>query len=335
MNKPISQQIDEMLAKVDFEAIWPGFLPSDYILFIDGKAYLHGEEIPWDGRFMANTALDYNGRQVATWNVVYEDEDDTKLDAESNVSGIVHEMFHVFQNNNGETRHANEFALFMYPHDLDNYQLKQAENFYLAKAFAENSQLDLEQFVTIRKARSRIISADAMLQEMLSETKEGMAEYAGLMALNQLSRRKFVEAADRHLGRLRDPEILMKPRLVSYSVGCMMCLAMASIGIDFFHALDDPRPLFELIPQSVNAIQEQFDKQREELAERFDALRLSRTEYVERECEITGFDPMAMVRVGDEILCESNVMLDDEAVQGPLLLEMQAGSLNAVKAYSR
>jgi len=221
----ITQQLKETLTKVDFNAIWQDFAPCEYM-----PQPVACAESPAD------------------------------IDLERSAAAAVGEMFRNFQQYNGETRFVSDIALAAYPHDLDNYQLKQAENFYLAKAFAENSRLDLEQFATIRKARRRIIGEDAQQLEMLAETAAGMAEYAALMALNQLSRHKFVEDADKHMANLRNPEILMNLPLTALSSGCMMCLAMKSIGIDFHHALNDTRVLFEFVPHNVNIIEEHFLK---------------------------------------------------------------------------
>ena len=212
-------QLTETLAKIDFDAIWHGFSPSDYTPQLTACT-----ENP------ANT------------------------DWERTAAAAVGEMFRNFQRDSSETRYVSESALVAYPRDLDNYQLKQAENFYLSRAFAENSVLDLEQFATIRKTRRRIIGEDTLHLENLAETAVGMAEYASLLALNQLSRPKFVEDADRHMANLRDPAILMNPPLVTLSVGCMLCLAMKSIGIDFHHDLSDTRTLFDFVPHGINIV---------------------------------------------------------------------------------
>ena len=221
----ITQQLNETLSKIDFGAIWQSFSHSEY-----------------------------TPQLVAC----SENPDDTDLERSASVA--VGQMFRAFQLHNGETRFVSDAALASYPHDLDNYQLKHAENFYLTKAFAENSMLALEQFATIRKIRHRIIGESTLQLEMLAETAVGMAEYAALMALNQLSRSKFVEDADNHMIKLRDPQILMNPPLIALSTGCMVCLAMKSIGIDFHHAFNDTRSLFEFVPHNVNIVEEQFLK---------------------------------------------------------------------------
>ena len=128
-------------------------------------------------------------------------------------------------------------------HDTDNLQLKLAENHYLIKAFAENSFVDLQQFAVMRRARGRLIG-DALLDEMLAETHHGLAEFARLMAL---ARPDFVDAAEVHMRILRNPQNLLDAQKMAISTGCMLCLALKQLGIDFDHAADSDRPLFMLI----------------------------------------------------------------------------------------
>jgi len=343
--KQTFERIEAMLAKVDFETVWPGFAPCDYVLFQDGKAYMSGEEIPWDARFMGCTSMEYEGRQIATWRMDMLDmgkpeaKRSKEPDWERHVAGIVHEMFHAFQENSGETRHIDEFALFMYPRDLDNFQLKMVENTLLVRAFESKNLADLQQFVAMRKARERVVGADMLRQEMLGETHEGMAKYAELMALRQLSEQKFAEDVQECIADALAPATILKPRWVSYDVGCLIALAMQAVGIDFYHALNETKTLFELIPHSKNDVETQFDARREELAAKFDEIRTS-GKLVEIDTQIAGFNPMGMERVGDEIWCNGFVCLsaptgetEQLVLQGQILLVMHAGEANAVKAY--
>ena len=320
--------IKSILEKVDFNAIWQGFVPCDFALFDQNTVYMHDRQIPRDNRFMGNTAIIFEDKPLAIWYVENPNMEDTELLA----SGLVHEMFHAFQKQQGESRYPNEFSIFAYPQILENYQLKQAENHYLSKAFAENSLMDLEQFVTLRRARGHIIG-DIIQQEMLCETEEGMAEYAGLMALSQINRSKFMENIEHHMICLRNPDDLFNIRRISYSVGCIMCLTMKSIGINFHHQLSDSRMLFDFIPAGKNPVEVRFKQFKHERQRQFDEFLASHNEKIGCDTQITGFDPMNMVRLGDKILCSRFVMLDGEFIQGPVMLEMAEGSLHKVVGY--
>ena len=326
----IFEEIDALLAKINFEDIWPGFKPYDYVLFCNDAAFLRGEEIKWED-YKANTAVSYNGKLVATW-VLANPHD---YDADLLASCLVHEMFHAFQKEQGDTRFSNEFILFAYPRDLDNCQLKMAENFYLIKALTDKSIIDLDQFATLRRARRRIIGDSFFEQELRAETLEGMAEYAGVMALLQLNREKAIIQIDKHTNYLRNPQNLFDIRRMCYFTGCILCLVLKSLNINFKHDLKETRTVFELIILEQNNVEKLFEQNSEEVNKKFSDFRKAHNNKTEIAAEIRGFDPMNTVRLKDEILCRDFVFLNNEFIKGPVLLEMEKDSPNCVLAYIR
>ena len=117
----------------------------------------------------------------------------------------------------------------------------------------------------------------------------------------------------------------------------MPCCTLRSQHIDFYYELTEPRTLFEIIQAKLktNAVEEGFNKASRSLQGEFDEFRRSTREKTSCNAAITGFDPMNMVRIGDEILCRRFVMLDGEYIEGPVLLQMEAGALRQVEAYYR
>ena len=322
------KQLDEIIGTIDFAAIWPGFAPVGFALYDDETVYLCDKEMPRDARFSGNTAIMLDDVPLAIWHV----ENPEKADIPRLVTGLVHEMFHAFQQEQGETRWPDEFALLTYPQDVDNFRLKLAENHYLAKAIVDNSAIDLQQFIVLREARRRIIG-DAMLQEQYAETTEGMAEYAGLAALLQISREQFMKEIQAHMEVLRNPRFLFDVRFVSYSVGCLICFALKSLDINFDHDLSDKRTIYGLIPRETNDVDKFFaDVQRSKQA-KFDAFLAKHGERVEHNAEITGYDPWDWEKLGDRILCPSFVELGELYIKGPVMLEMVAGSSREIIAY--
>ena len=223
MNKTFVNQVDEMLNSIDFAAIWPGFASC---------GLTSAQELP-----------------------------DMQEDAQRAASHLVRGMFRTFRQKQGDTREPDEAAILNYPHDLDNYQLKLAENHYLAKAVTDNSIMDLQQFVVLREARRRIIG-ETMKQEQRAETMEGLTEYAGLAALNQMSRAKFMEEVQGHLAVLRSPRHLFNVRHVSKSVGCLLCFALKSLNVDFYHDLSDSRTIYDFIPREPSEVEIIFNETR-------------------------------------------------------------------------
>jgi len=325
----IYKQLEQLLAKVDFAAIWPGFAPCEFAVFNQQTVLMKDGQIPWDERFMASTIITFEGRRLAIWYVETFD----NLDLERTAAGLVHEMFHALQNDQGDRRGPDEFELLTYPADVNNYELKFVENQQLQSAYAAKSWFMLEHFSIMRHARHRLIG-DVIKNEWLCETGEGLAEFAGLMALKQLSAAKYAEDVLEHINRLHDPKMLFGLRRISYSVGCVLALTMHEMGIDFTHHLSDTRTLFEFLPRDPDGVKTHFDSNRQALKDKFDKTRNSGAK-VARNAKMTGFDPMNMWRIGDEILCERFVMLDGEYMQGPVLLEMQAGTMRDVVAFTQ
>jgi len=324
------KQINKILKSIDFNAIWSGFSPCAFALYDSETVCFHDRKMPWDERFSGNTVIKLDGVPVAIWHV--ENLDD--IDIERLASNIVHEMFRAFQHEQGDERYIDEFALLDYPYDLDNLRLRAAENHYLIKAITDNSMMDLQQFIVLREARRRIIG-DIMMQEQRAETLEGMAEYAGLIALNQISREKFMEDFQKHISRLRNPQNMLKIRLVSYSVGCLICFALKSLGIDFYHNLSDSRTIYEFIPHEPSEIETILAKSSQERQARFDNFLENNRERTEYSGQITGFDPMNMEKLGNKILCTNFVMLGKMYIKGPVMLETATGEVRQVVAYTK
>ena len=321
-------EVRKIIDGIDFESIWPSFAPCQFALYNKAAVYLDGKEMPWDTRFVGNTAIMLDDIPTAIWHI----ENSNDVDMQRLAACLVHEMFHAFQHSQGESRYPDEFAILTYPQDLDNYRLKMAENHYLAKACMENSMVDLQQFVVLREARRRIIG-EAIEQELCVETIEGLAEYAGLMALNQISHAKFMDEIEGHLRALRNPENICNVRLGAYSTGCVICFTLKSLGIDSSHKMSDDRMIYDFIPRKQSEIDTYFDELCEQRQNRLDDFLRSPRKRIEHTGEITGFDPMSMDRLGDRILCYNFVKLGDLCIEGPVMLEMAEGSLRGVVAY--
>jgi len=327
--------VAQKLAMVNFEEIWAGFVPFKFALFDHENVWLADKTIPWDARFLGNTAIDFEGEPLAIWQVANKANNDNGGDADALAAGLAHEMFHAFQMQQGDRRHGDELTFLRYPvEDEDNGNLKMAEAHYLSKAFAEGAHEDLAQFAALRNARRRIVGKEIFAQEMLMETKEGMAEYAGLMALNQLNRSKFVEDVGRHMQALKNPKMLTKPRLWAYSSGVMLCLALKALRINFHHHLSDTRPLFDFVPQQESGVKSAIAEHKSDLQKEF-AKFLDGKVKTAVNAAMTGFDPMNMTRLGDDVLCARFVMLGGIYMQGPIMLHMAENSPNRVIAYTK
>ncbi|MDD3842684.1 MAG: hypothetical protein PHD24_04480, partial [Candidatus Izemoplasmatales bacterium] len=68
--KTMIDQINKRLAKLDFEALWTEFHYIRYALYTKTTVYFdNGDITSWYQRFMGNTAIEYNDRFLAIWNI--------------------------------------------------------------------------------------------------------------------------------------------------------------------------------------------------------------------------------------------------------------------------
>lgn len=259
-------EVQTIINKINFEDIWNGFLKFKFALYDDSKVYFLDSTIPIDNRFLGNTAIDYNGEIVAIWEIHNPLEEDAELLA----SNLVHEMFHAFQKSKKESRFPNDLIMLNYPETLVNSKTKHIENQLLVKAYltentAERKEL-LKKFMSVRKYRSDLIG-DIINQEFLTETIEGMAEYAGCIALKQISTEKYNKRIHEYIDNLMavDDSFFNHRRMLYFS-GTIFCLLMASINIDFWHEIGKTNTsLFRLVSNSVKAEEPRLDNDNSEL----------------------------------------------------------------------
>jgi len=349
--KNLYRIVDEILSKVNFGLIWDGFEKTTYALYNNENVYFRDEVIPYDRRFLGNTSIDYNGESIAIWFV----EDAESEDVDILASNLVHEMFHAFQRKNNEVRFSNDLELLIYPNAEENHVLRHTENLLLKNAFLndniEEKRKLLMQFISARNYREHQIG-EIIKQEYLAETLEGMAEYAGLIALKQISNDKYNKIVDGHLKELSQiGEQFFSIRLMAYYSGAILCMTLSESEIDFYHQIGKTdTPLFGLVSDIgqmekpvVNFDQSiiikalaQYESKKKAKFEEFLSVHMHK---IEGDFVICGYDPMNMIRMDDMILCDHFVMLKEEAadepkfLQGPVTLVMEEGSLDKVRAY--
>ena len=351
--RELYEKLNEQISKVDFNAIWDGFSRYPFALYDENNVYLQNETIPYDQRFIGNTSIEYNGEYIAIWYV----EDHSKEDVELLAADIVHEMFHAFQRSKDESRFPNDLLMLNYPENEENYAIKYSENLLLVKACLSDDINEkreyIKQFFSARKFREGLIG-DIINQEYLSETIEGMADYAGCMALKQISESKYNARIKHYIKNLSalDERFFDIRRMLYYS-GAIFCIQLAQAGLEFHHTVGEiKQPLFSLaagntkaakpdIAIDTNMIKMHMDKNALEKKNKFDEFLLSHNEEVIYDSFICGYDPMNMIKMNDKILCGHFIMLQNEKndspefIQGPVLVNLKPGSVNKVLSYIR
>ena len=355
--RELVEQMNKKLMLIDFNELWKGFHRIPYALYDDKTVYLENGEIPRDERFFANTAIDYEGKKLAIWNITGEP---SAQDAETLTADLVHEMFHAFQQENGEKRFPHDLTTLRYPYDAENFNLKYAENKLLADAFeavdpAQKKEL-FNQLCGLRQKREELIG-EMIVCEYLTETAEGMADYVGTLALKVLSEEKFTLRCKDYIGKLRElAPLQLDIRRISYYSGVILLLTASAAGMDLHHTIVGAKEsVWQLIsltlkpelPEDLSVVGDLgnikelvIGTRAERNNEIEDFIRFFKT-LKSGDFSITGYDPMNMLRVKDYILCKTFVHLTDngsntaEMLMGQTLLEMTPGSENKVIRYFR
>ncbi|MEA5038503.1 MAG: hypothetical protein VB086_01550 [Clostridiaceae bacterium] len=343
MLENLRMQVSTLLSQLDFGTFWPGFTQVPFALYDDERVLLESGMIPWDQRFLGNTAISWDDGFLAIW------KPEDGATAEELTAGLVHEMFHAFQMKRGEMRFPQDLHALSYPENRENLSLKLEENRLLAESFGlppEKQRTTLAEIASIRRMRQEILG-DYFNYELLCETVEGMAEYVGMRTLFQISEPLYILKLEKYRARLQNGEFLFDPRRCSYYSGALLLLACGNCSLDFCHEVGkETRPVFDLIADRLPVVP--ATRPREDMSDRakrfFDKKQVRIDAFFQRaelagegEFRICGYDPMNMERRGDHVLCSHFVMLEDPSgsrfIEGPVGLLLYAGSDDRVAAY--
>lgn len=301
--KELYRETERRLTRVEFDRLWTGFHPFPFALYAEDDVCLGGEIIPRSSAFRGNTAIRYGKELVAIWNVGGE-----KPDLDLLAANLVHEMFHAFQMERGETRFPDDLEALDDPLDAENLSQKLAENKTLCRALREPGDrlARLAEFCALREARLA-----GTRREPLSETVEGMAEYMGLRALRRLSEEKYQQRVEDCLRRLEEPgPLLLDARRMSYFTGAALLLAAEAADVPFFHDLaEETRPVYELVRRHLphaqapavptdGRVRNLIEQQKRRRQERLSGFFRTAEAPVSGDFEIRGYDPMNMFRAG-------------------------------------
>lgn len=363
--KTLYERVNRQLEHIDFEALWPGFHPFPFALYDGIHAVLDGQLTDCPTDFYGNTAVNFQGRLTAIWNVGPDlPEDDIGL-----ASKLVHEMFHAFQMERNEKRFPNDLLLAAAELTPEYLALKAEE----CRCLTEPD--GLLRFQALREMR-RTVSGGCIEEEFLTETIEGMAQYIELCALEQLyileqqpadqdpSAGRYPSPQKKSHGRLQaalaecakrlaDPGLLLDARRHAYDSGTLLLFAAREYGLSLFHDIgSETRSVYDIIRQQLppaecpaacrpeapaawSRILSEQAARRGELIQTF--LREAHTT-VTGSFRICGYDPMNLWRKGDTLYSTSFLCLADKngntvTLPGKALLQMHPGSADTACAY--
>lgn len=248
-------EISHRIGKLDFGRLHHGFHPFRFALYDDKKVCFGETEIPWDSRFVANTAIDYNNEIIAIWNMKC-----ACTDMDIFASLLVHEMLHAYQRESKGTVYPNDIAGAFYPRDLDNFALRFRENKLLAGLAEKFDTLTWADFKAIRAYRLQH-HQEAVDYEIKTENIEGSAQFVELGALRQLSPDLYRKKLNRILSGLRSTEKIFDARLLSYDTGSIIRIVVAENNLDLPNwGQERAAASGDISAQEVPGLREEFSK---------------------------------------------------------------------------
>ena len=222
--KEAHAEVSRRLNRVDFGALLPGFRRCRFVLYDDSRVCLGEDCLPVDARFLGNTAIEYEGRQIAIWRLSGTPENYDILAA-----ALAHEMCHAFQVETGAAFPDEMLGIF-YPRDLVNFTGKHKENLLLAELLTEYDPGKWDKLLSLRAARLKAAPA-AVGYEIKAEGIEGQAKFVELSALKRLSSEGYGAVLDKTIRNLRDPRAVFNARLCCYDSGAALLAVAAANGL--------------------------------------------------------------------------------------------------------
>ena len=149
-------------------------------------------------------------------------------------------MFHCHQFTCGETRFPEDLAILACPVSAERFAARHWEYSLLADAFETADPRRLGQFAGLRALR-RKMEPEAVVQELKTETAEGMAEFVGLKALHRLSPEQFTRETASYARILRSEDgPLLDSRRMAYYTGALFLLTLERLGRPVVNDFRDP-----------------------------------------------------------------------------------------------
>lgn len=345
--------LEKHLNTIDYNKLWKGFSKTKYAIYDDKNFYINdnfGIDLDLiktdsfyvgnvDERFIGNTAIKINDEYLAIWNEDYisKHTDNKKLS-----SLIIHEMFHCFQLINGEKRFPNEILGIDYPITIENISLRILERKYLLDACIEkNKERKLELltlYYNVRDKREGLIGAIIDYEKAL-ESIEGTATYVEFKALAQLVENKDNLLLEEYVeGFTALSKENLKIRQSTLNQGLLLSLIadeyISNWQSEFFNSkeflsdyIKEKLKIKEIKVNykdqdllEINKYISNWEEERDQLFDEFE--KRSKSNFLEENFRITGFDPMNIIKRDQEMIHKNFLRIkineDEQIIKGPV-----------------
>lgn len=313
MNR-LYREINDKISTLNFAELYPGFSKAKFALYDKDSVIFEDKIIPYDEKFMGNTAIEYNGEVIAIWNLDY-----MIKDIDIFTSKIVHEMFHVFQSHQKETRFPNEMKGIFYNYDLENIIWKVKETRLLIDAYNNSSCEKLNQFLSSRKMRLLKYPVEVNYESGI-ETVEGMAKYIEIKCLEQLNENKMKNDIVSLIDYISNPVNYLTIRRVSYDIGALLMITLQKMNLPIRYKIKDESlnvdEWYKHEQKNVESIINEMKVNDEELTERQTSSQNDVKEFLNQKYSkviidgIRGFDPMNTVRFKEYLIFKNIVLYE-------------------------
>ncbi|MFA7076556.1 MAG: hypothetical protein WC152_07835 [Candidatus Izemoplasmatales bacterium] len=309
----VYKEINSRIKTIDFNLLYPGFKPVDFALYNDKIVVFKDKVIPYDSRFVGNTAIFFEDSYLAIWKL-----DSIYVHYNILTSKIVHEMFHAWQFSNNELRFPNEFLGLRYLYEKFNLGLKFDETKYLLKAYEDDDFTALETFISLRNKRKKDYVNEISYEEGI-ETIEGMARYVELKALKELDFSEFQKSYEQLKSLIKNLNNYIPIRVISYEIGALMMLVKDKYNLSIEHQIGiETRNIYNIlfddieykdIPYEDNNLNFSFlEEYYQKMTLRISSVLSSNPKIIS--CDsVIGFDPLNSFQIGKYIYFRHFVMI--------------------------
>lgn len=219
--------VSTRLDRLDFSALWPGFHRFDFALYDDDTVLTQRGAQKRTPEFLANTAIEHEGRLTAIWQLSGGEDSDVLA------AKLAHEMFHAFQRESGERRFAREMeALEKYRLNALNLTVRQEERGILARLCERFGGDDWARLGGLRAFRRKAFPYEFDYEARVEQI-EGTAQYVEQRALEAIAPGKTAAARKGLCGRMRDMRRLIPVRIDCYDTGELLVLTARDNGRPF------------------------------------------------------------------------------------------------------